>query len=354
MHRYFSADRSVSAISSEITHVCVAPSMFSFLLYQLIVDEDVAKNHTYYFVDAVPEHAKDMLMTTAFKHFVKGSVWQSICNRLYKLWISWFKTWNYPFLKNAEIYAFDSPGVNLYIGNRPYNYIEDAPGSLRYLLQENSEMYLRMIRRSNSVLGKLQRWIYGDVYINYFTTNKWCKAVYLTDVCHSPLLKGKDVYVKSLNELWAEASEVKKNYIMQLFDLSADDLRVLNSKPMVFFSQPLREDFGVTDQEYADIMQRVLSRYNVQDVLIKTHPRDKFPYNKYFPDVQVFDKPINSQLYQMVGWHPQRIGTFFSTAIDAFPESIECDYFGVDVHPHVKAFWGEHYQPSRKANKVDI
>ena len=141
---------------------------------------------------------------------------------------------------------------------------------------------------------------------------------------------------------------------MQLFMLSADDLQILNSRPMVFFSQPLREDFKLTDKEFAEIMQRVLSKYKEDEVLIKAHPRDKFPYREYFPKVLVFDKPINSQLYQMLGWHPQRIGTFFSTAIDAFPESIECDYFGADIHPRVKEYWGDKYQPPRKVNRIQI
>lgn len=354
MRHYFSADGLVRATSKDITHVCVAPSLFSFLLYQLLSDEKTAKEHTYYFVDAVPKCAQDQLMATAFVTKNDNSIKYFIQRRLHKINIALFKTLKYPFLRKAELYAFDCPCINLYIGNRPYYFLADAPNCIAYNMQENSEEYRRIKRKSNSVFGKLQKLIYGDVYVDYYSTNKWCKALYLTEENSSPVLQNKKVIIKPLKQMWEEASESKKKYILNLFNLSLDDLQIINSKPMVFFTQPLREDCGVNDEEYADIMQRVLSRYDIHDVMIKTHPRDRFPYNKYFPDLMVFDKPANSQFLQLLGWQPERVGTFFSTAIDSFPETIECDYFGVNIHPRVKERYGEYYQPQRKVNRIQI
>ena len=74
---------------------------------------------------------------------------------------------------------------------------------------------------------------------------------------------------------------------------------------------------------------------------------------KYFPDVELFTKPVNSQLLYIFGLLPQRIFTICSSAIEGFPDSIECDYYGIHVHPKIENFFGNKYRPFRKVNMVD-
>ena len=216
MCKFSSNDGSVSAKSTDITHVCVASSLFSFLLYQLITDENTAKYHTYYFVvDSVPRQARERLMCTLFMQYPDSSMWMFVRKRLHKLGVALFKTWKYPFLRQAKIYASDYPCLNLYIGNRPYSYLSDAPGCINYNMQVDSEEYIRMKRKSNSLIGRIQKLVYGDVYVNYYSTSKWCKTVYLTEENQSPVLEGKRVVVRSLQQLWDEASDERKKTIFE-------------------------------------------------------------------------------------------------------------------------------------------
>lgn len=98
------------------------------------------------------------------------------------------------------------------------------------------------------------------------------------------------------------------------------------------------------------MIQGIFQNYPEKDLIVKTHPRDTFNYKKYFPEVKVFAKPVSSQTLMAMGLSPKRIITICSTAIEGFPESVECDYYSANVHPKVLAFIGKEYKPTRKVN----
>lgn len=348
---YISKDGSLKLHNSEITHVCVAPSLFPLLQYLLLEDETTAKKHTYYFFnDVIPASIRDRLVCTCYFRHPDSSIWIAIKKRLHKLRIAFFKNIEYPFLKKARIFAFDYIDLCLYIGNRPYEMLSDAPQCFTYNMQEDSEEYIRQLARRHTFTWWVQKIIYGDVYVDYYGNNKWCQLIHLTEENISPILHKKKINIQSLEALWSLASREKKQFILSLFDITDEDIRILSSKPIIFFTQPLREDCRLTDTEYCDLLNRLFSHYVKRDIIIKTHPRDKFDYSKYFPEIPVYSKSVNSQLLQLLGLAPKRVVTFCSSAVEAFPESVECDYYGTDVHPSVQAFFGD-YKLKRQVNR---
>lgn len=352
---FTSNDGAILLHSIHITHVCVAPCLFAFLQYLLLVDENTAKYHTYYFfTDVIPESIHRRLASTCYVREKDTNLITAVKKRLKKLHIAWFKSCTYPFLKTAHIFAFDFPVLCLYIGNRPYDLLSDAPGCITYNMQENSEEYRRQMKLSGSLLGKIQKLLYGDVYINYYGNNKWCKSIFLTEENISPILNGKDVHIQSLDSLWDAASESKRQFIMSLFDITDEDIKLLNSKPYLYFSQPLREDCDLTDKEFSELLRRLFAHYDVNNILVKTHPRDKFDYKAYFPDITIYSKPVNSQFLQLFGLKPKKVITFFSSAVESFSDTVECDYYGVEIHPNVYARYGAVYQPKRKVNRMKL
>ena len=52
----------------------------------------------------------------------------------------------------------------------------------------------------------------------------------------------------------------------------------------------------------------------------------------------------------MMGVRPNKVITITSTAIEGFPESIECDFYGIHVHSKVEEFFGNELRPKRKVN----
>lgn len=338
----------------DITHVCVAPSLFPLLQYLLLVDEETARHHTYYFFnDVIPISIKDRLVCTYYVRQKDTSIFVAIKKRIHKLLIVFFRTWKYPFLKYAHIYAFDYPVLCLYIGNRKYDMLSDAPQCFTYNMQADSEEYRRQMARRNTFLWRIQKLIYGDIYADYYGNNKWCRVIHLTEENQSPILENKNICIQSLESLWSKASDSKKLFIRSLFDITNEDISILSSRPIIFFSQPLREDCRLTDAEYNDLLNRLFRHYATQDIIIKTHPRDKFDYSKYFPEIPVYSKLVNSQLLQLLGLTPKKVVTFCSSSVEAFPESVECDFYGTDVHPRVKAFFGD-YKLRRSVNKIRL
>lgn len=351
---YISGDGLLKLRNSDITHVCVAPSLFPLLQYLLLVDEDTAQYHTYYFFnDVIPSVIYKKLVCTCYVRQADSSLFIAIKKRIHKLLIAFFKTWKYPFLNKVHIYAFDYPILCMYIGNRKYDMLSDAPQCFTYNMQENSEEYRQQIARHHTLLWRLQKFVYGDIYADYYGNNKWCQLIHLTEKNDSPILKDKKVCVQSLDELWSSASDNKKQFILSLFDISQEDIQILSSKPIIFFSQPLREDCNLSDLEYFEILNKVFNHYKKQDIIIKTHPRDKFDYSTYFPQITLYNKSVNSQLLQLLGLAPKKVVTFFSSAVEAFPELVECDFYGTRVHPNVYAMFGD-YKLKRPVHKMKL
>ena len=345
-----SQDGKLNVRFDEVTHVCIAPTLYPLLQYLLLMDDDIVFHHTYFFLnEIIPDNVRNRLPHAYLNYF--GKKWtEKINRRLKKLRLRFFKYVDYPFLKKAEIFGYDLPYGSLCIGKRSYNLLPDAPNCLTLNSQYDSAEYIRMQKKANSLIGKMQRIVFGDLFVHYLGHNSQCKAIYLTEENTTPVLHGKDVHIQSLSSMWDNASANKKQFIMSLFDITENDIILLNSRPNLFFSQPMEKDCGLTEDEYKMVLSNIFSNYQPNSITIKTHPRDKFDYAKYFPDIVVFTKSISSQLLYLMGVTPKKLITITSTAIEGFPESIECDYYGGHVHPKIERFFGDTYKPKRNVN----
>lgn len=347
-----SKDGNLEVMYDDVTHVCIAPNTYPLIQYLLLMDDDVVFHHTYYFLDdTVSSRIRSILPCYECKHINK-TITDKIMKRIHKIRFRFLRSLYFPFLKTAEIYAFDLPYLNICIGNRSYQLLADAPHWLTLNMQFNSQTYIRHQIEANSLMGKVRRFIWGNQFLNYFGNNNQCKVVHLTEENQSLVLEGKKVCVNSLSSMWNKASKIKKNFILNLIDITEDDMRLLSGRPYVFFSQPLINDCDLTEMEYVEILKKIFQNYPQKDMIIKTHPRDHFNYRKFFPKIELYTKPVNSQLLLMMGYNPRKVITICSTAIEGFPETIECDYYGIIVHPKVEKYFGDKYEPKRKVNHI--
>ena len=330
--------------------MCIAPTLYPLLQYLLLMDDDIAFRHTFYFVnELIPEKARQKIPCKCYNYFGKSTA-QKFNRRWQKFRIRFFKHIDFPFLKKVEFFGNDIPYGSLLIGKSSYNLLPDAPNCLTLNSQYNSAEFLRMQNKANSLIGRLQRLVFGDIFVHYFGYNRQCKAVFMTEENTSPTLEGKTVQIHSLQSQWDSASEEKKNFIMGLFDITDNDIMILKTRPNLFFSQPFINDCGLTETEYTNVLAQIFKNYPSNSIIIKTHPRDHFDYAKHFPDIIIFSKPISSQLIVLMGVTPQKIITITSTAIEGFPESVECDYYGIHIHPKIEHYFGENYKPKRIVN----
>ena len=183
---------------ADITHVCIAPNLYPLLQYLLLMDDDVVFNHTYYFInEVIPEKVCEELPCSCYEHYGK-SFGQKLYRWYLKIRLRFFKYIDYPFLKTAELYAYDMPFLSLCIGNRSYSLLSDAPNWMTLNVQLNSPIFQGQQKKATSFWGKIQRLVLGDVFVNYWGNNKQCKAVYLTEKNVTPILDDKTVFIQSL------------------------------------------------------------------------------------------------------------------------------------------------------------
>ena len=317
------------------------------------MDDEIVFNHTYYFVnETIPEIARQKIPCSCFDYYSKSFI-QKLRRRLQKIRLRLCKYQDYPFLKTAELFAYDLPFLSLCIGNHSYSSLSDAPNWLT-VTQPGSANYIRRQKKANSLLGKIQSVVFGDIFVHYLGNNKQCKAFYLTEKNTSPVLEGKSVYIHTLESMYENSSVKKRQFLVDMFGITREEINLFSKHPNLFFSQPFLHDCDITEEEYIELLQKIFRKYPKESIIIKTHPRDDFDYAKYFPELAVFSKSISSQFLYMIGVRPHKLITIASTAIEGFPESIECDYYGTSIHPKVEKLMGKNIVPGRKVNFISF
>ncbi len=322
-----------------ITHVYSGVVLYSLMQYIFLMDIDTIENHTYFFFS----HAIDKNVAKKFKHYTQfkdTTKMNPLYRVLYKLKIRFTQYHKYPFLRNANLYAQDHM-FGMLLRNRNYSLLEDGPNFLSNSMGKSGYILKLQKERQHKLSSKIEEWLYGPVTIKFFGNNKYCSDIYLTEENTSTVLEGKRVHVKSLEDMWQESTDEKKDYILNKFNVFTEDIIVLSKRSIAFMTQPLVDDGILTNDEYKSLLQKVFSKYNTHKMVIKTHPRDKFAYKKYFPEIEVFDNPIGMQLLALAGVHFERFVTLFSSSVSGLPYKAEIDYFGTQVHPKLFNYYGD-------------
>ena len=330
----------------------MTPSIHALLQYLLLFDYDTVTNHTCYITGYAVSDEMASRLPGIWSSIKQTGVRPSLCRLLEKFMTRFTASHKYPFLRTAELYAFDVGFVPPYIGSRPYALLSDGPMGLSQNMQVNSAEYLRQRKRKHSLQGRLVEFMIGPVAVLGWGNNAQCKAFYLTEPNNAVVLRNKEVYVNSLQSLWDKASQPLKDLVRYVFDVSDEDVNTINSKRFVFLTQPMVKDGILSEDEYLQILKNIFSHYDQSQLLLKLHPRDDFDYKRYFPKVIVYGKKVNMQLLVILGANVERAATICSSSINSFPESVEADWYGVDIHPKIKAWFGNVAPPNRSYKQM--
>jgi len=336
----------------DITHVCMTPSLYALLQYLLLFDYDTVAHHTFYFTGyAVSEDIASRLPGKWIS--IEQTAGKKSVLRVIKKWhLHLVSRFRYPFIQKAQIFAFDVGFVSSLIGNRPYALLSDGPLGITQNMQSNSAEYLRQQKKKQSLQGRIEEFLYGPVAVCGWGNNSQCQAFYLTEKNDAIVFQDKPLYIASLQQLWKNASPELKEYVKYVFDVTKEDVQILSSKKVMFLTQPMVKDGILTEEEYLEVLNTIFSHYDQSQLLLKLHPRDNFDYKTHFPQVTVYEKKVNMQLLVLLGTNVERAVTICSSSINSFPESVEADWFGVDLHPKLKAWFGEMVPPFRQYNQM--
>lgn len=350
-----SKDRSSEISYDEIRNSCMCVSIYALLQYFLLFDEQTIRKHTCYFTgyavdkaisDKLPGYHFDVKQTIN-KTFVPSRWWDKFALRV-------TRNVRFPFIKNTNIYAQDLGFLSSLIGKQSYNMLSDAPNFLTMNMQPDSAEYLRHVRKNNSIQGKIERLLYGNVAVHTLGDNPQCTDIFLTEKNISPVLENKNIHINSFQELWQCSSESKKKFILDVFNVTDEDIASLQNMETMFLSQPLVQDGILKRDEYITILKGIFKHYDTSKMLVKPHPRDTFDYVHYFPGISVFKKKVNVQLLVLLGATLQRAVTICSSSINAFPNEVEADWFGQKCHPALVDFYGNDLKPFRPYNQMTL
>lgn len=339
---------------NEVKSVCISGSLYALMQYLLLFDEDVTTRHTCYFLGyGVSRDVSAQLPAIHIGMQQTGTIWTP--GRWWdKIWLRLSKNWRYPFLKTARIYALDLGFASPLIGRRNYSLLSDGPLCMSQNMQPTSAGYQHQVRKHRTLTGRMEGLLYGPVAISTWGNNPQCKEFFMTEENVSPVFGNRPVHIRSLDDLWHSATDRQRALVRRVYAVGNDDVNLLNSKSVVFLTQPMIKDRILDESEYLDLLRRIFSHYDMSHMLLKLHPRDNFDYRRYFPEVAIYDKPVNMQLLVLLGTNVTRAVTICSSSVNSFPESVEVDWYGPDVHPKVRIFFCGTVVPNRTYNQMTL
>ena len=233
-------------------------------------------------------------------------------------------------VRHTQIFAQDHIScASRLIGSCPYTLIEDSPGVFSRF---EVALALRAAPPRGAVAGFLSRILHGPVFGKSCGMNPQCVCRWVTQASdlESPALANRKAELLDLQSLWQSSSDVKKAEILRIFCGDDNPLDKPGARcDTLILTQPLIEDFGLTEDEMRAVYAPAVARYAKSGVAFKTHPRDGFDFGRNFPEAKPVDTLLPMQFLCMMGMRFKRVVTVSSSAVKAFPPSIEVDYIDV-------------------------
>lgn len=244
------------------------------------------------------------------------------------IFIYWVCLWN----RKASIFL---SGENLYTNYflrfcKNVSYLDE--GTASYL--RVNEVYRQIVRSQNSFIRNI---LMGPLYPWFGLADNVTK-IYLTGILPIPTIVKDKVELINLKSLWMKKTVQQQNEILHIFNLDSFNPDTFKKFDTLLITQPFSEmsNGRVSEQAKIDIYRKLISEYEEEKVLIKTHPGEKTDYTKYFPNACVLTIPCPLELFMLVNCHVNRAITVYSTAIFHLDNQVEKIITGYDISPIIE------------------
>lgn len=336
----------------KIKKVCFVATIYALLIY-LIYCEDTDLDKTLYILDSSFPNNYEKRLNRAIK-IPKIKTKSSI--DIWKDWLIYriiYKLKLPKIANDAEFYIQDHKyAAKVLVENKKYTLLEDSPQVCsRYFENYYGKQMIKSRKKWNY---KILRKLYGPLFGYHFGSSDQCKSLLLTQQDNHPYLDGKEEIIlpEINNKLWISFSEYKKQRLLEIFDVSQEDIALLTNKKYLLLTDPIWPD-DAPYKEHSRIYHEIISKYPQDQIMIKTHPRDiNYPYEKEFPNIPVFRKAIPMEIFKLLGIKFSTIITLFSTAISKFKDTA-IDWYGTEISDYCFRRYG-HITPPVKVNDLSI
>lgn len=231
-----------------------------------------------------------------------------------------------------EIYAQDHVLKSYSFIKGKFSVIED--GTMTYLEAKNE--YEK--EKNRSFFAKWQRKRKGKIATCGVSSK--VEKLYLRGILPTPSCIQHKVEYIDIYTLWKQKSIEEKKWILHFFDFQQKHLELLRTKKVILFTQPLSEDGIMSEEEKIEIYRKILEKEEIKELVIKTHPRERTEYRKYFVDVSVLQEKTPFELYLLHGLRGKKVITLFSTAVYGL-EDFEVIFYGTKGNKSLMDRFGE-------------
>ena len=312
--------------------LCMPLTVYSLFLYIMSCTEEEFDKTFFLFGGAVPSSIKSKFKNSyAFRQYDQSGLMSFKLFRelVYWRYVKWIVI---PKIKRLKIYAQDHINFCSYIiGKRNYTLLEDAPHSNVFFeggLFETMDINRRKMKRYN-----LARLIYGPIYGHSFGHNSQCTELLMWKYDDTDFIRSKKCRIVDLPEEWKTCTEDKRKLISFYLDIDDDDVSELNKYPIILLTQPALDPSYQSRVRHAVLYYTIAHKYPIDQIIIKTHPRDRFEYERILPEYRIFRKPIPLQLLSFMGIKFEKAVTAYSSSVLDFDYPIEIDWYGRGCGP---------------------
>ena len=330
----------MTLVNKYYNRVYIGYTTYSLYLYLLFSSLEEIKETFFFVGEGIHESIRNQLHNKYYfsdGEYEKKRPLSRIIHRV-RLRLNSRRKW--PFLKTAQIFAQDhfyySRGL---IGRRKYTLIEDAPNI--FTCHRDRLNRLNFSKTATVFLKSLLYQILENSFNREFGDNGFCNAVLITNMESDSILTGKQLIQVHDVQCWNQAIETKQTEILSVFNISSSDLIQLKKRKVILLTQNFATLGYVSEQELVGIYAERLKKYSQDDIVIKNHPLDKVQYQKYFPEVYVFDKVVPMQLMNLLNIRYDTVVTICSSAVFSFPYDIHIDWIGTESNPKLFAALGK-------------
>lgn len=321
---------------AKIQFVCIPATVYGLLVYLLYKSLDDIKRTRFFTYFTIPEQIRNKLPNNKYLEYRKNSKYSYVIK--YKI----LRTLVAPELNTCKIYAQDHFPIAPYlIGNRKYTLMPDGPHYMEINAKQKWVKEAWTQREVSSGIKKILANFVSESMYGYIGKNALCEHLILTEDEDLPHTLNMQRTIVNIKEFWQQSSIDKQNYILNIFGVEKDIINNLSNKKVILFSSPFVDDGIISEEEQITIYRDAISKYNQENIIIKKHPRDTIDYRKHFNNVLVFDKPIPSQLFNLIGPKYETAITIFSTAVLDFDYDLNIEWIGTKVNPKLLAEFGD-------------
>lgn len=333
--------------SKKYKYICNVCNTYSLLLFLLSFNKKEVEETFFIFNASISREIRSKFTHSyTMPNYNNWGICGKLCIILFGFLIfRYIRIFKLPSFNSSILYSSDfSRYDSLLIAKENYYNIEDCP---KGYFQTYQDFYASIEAKKRKC--KIKYWLvsilYGKIYYHRFGNNPQCVGFLTATEQLLSYQKNKKIKLISFKDIWSQSSENKKNLILNIFNITPDDIKCFKEKDFLLLTQPLWPDF-ISKESHYEVYRKILSNYDPTKVLIKTHPRDIYNYQELSKDVQVISKNFPFQLITLMGIQYKRIATVFSTAVcDIDRSNTKIDWYGTEIDPTLHSILGDINEP---------